>query len=335
MGKAGKGISSVVGPLIGLGVFCAAVYLLHHELRHLRYRDVVDELRALPPGRVFLALLFTALNYWVLTGYDVLALRYLRRPMPYRRIALASFTSYSFSNNIGLAFLGASALRYRFYSLWGLSVLQVGAVVAFCMMTTWLGVLAVAGTSFVLYPPAVPAVLHLPLTTFRPLGIVFLSIVAAYMLLGLVRSRPITIRKRQFRLPGIGMRVAQVLLSSADWVLVGLVFYMLLPATAHVPLAAFVAIFLAAQVAGFVSTVPGGLGVFETVLLLLLKPYVEAQQVVGSLLAFRAIYYLLPLCCGAAALGAHEALLRREAGRRLAASLARWGRSLRRRLSPW
>ncbi len=320
-----KGFRNAIGPLIGVLVFCAAVYVLQRELGRLRYADVVRQLRQLPPARVALALLITALNYWVLTGYDALALRYIRRPMPYRRIALASFTSYSFSNNVGLAVLGASAVRYRLYTLWGLSVLEVGAVVAFCMMTTWLGVLAVAGGAFLVHAPAVPAALHLPFSTFRPVGVIFLALVAAYLLAGLVRSRSIRVRSLEFRVPPARMRAAQVVLSVADWVLVAMVLYMLLPASANVPLPAFIAIFLAAQASGFASAVPGGLGVFETVLLLLLRPYVAAPEVVGSLLAFRAVYYLLPLCVGALALGVHEAHLRRHAGLRLAASVARWG----------
>ena len=320
-----KGIRSAIGPLVGVLVFCAAVYVLQRELSHLRYADVLRQLRQLSSTRLLLALLFTALNYWALTGYDTLALRYTRHPMPYRRIALASFTSYSFSNNVGLAVLGASAVRYRLYTLWGLSALEVGAVVAFCMMTTWLGVLTVAGVSFLARPLPVPALLHLPFSTFRPAGVLFLLLVAGYLLLGVVRSRSIRVRTWEFRVPSTRMRAAQVLLSSADWVLVSLVLYVLLPPSAKVPLATFIAIFLAAQVSGFASSVPGGLGVFEAVIIPLLAPYVAAPEVVGSLLAFRAVYYVLPLCAGAAALGAHEAHLRRDVGRRLAAGVARWG----------
>ena len=320
-----KGTWRVLGPLLGVTLFCGALYLLHRELRQFHYHDIIAELRQLPLHRLLLAALFTGLNYWALTGYDVLALLYMRKAIPYRRIALASFASYSFSNNVGLSLLGAGVVRYRLYTLWGLSALEVGGVVVFCALTMWLGVLSVAGVAFLVHPLPVPPALHLPFSSFRPLGCGFLALVLGYLAAGLVRRRGITVRGYEFQVPSARTRAVQVALASVDWLLAGSVLYVLLP-RADLPLSTFYAIFLTAQVSGLLSTVPGGLGVFETVILLLLKPYLPAPQILGSLLAFRAVYYLLPLCAAALTLGTHEVLLRREAGRRLAAGVAHWER---------
>lgn len=318
----------VAGPLLGVGILCAALWVLHRELRQFHYGDVVAELHVLPSSSALLALLFTALNYWLLTGYDVLAMRYIRQPLSYRRVALASFSSYAFSNNIGLSFLGSSAIRYRLYSLWGLSAVEITTVVLFSAVTTWLGVMAVGGVALLVQPVGPPAGLHLPMASFRLLGALFAAVVVAYVLLAGVRRRPLRIRSWELAVPRLSLRVSQVCIASLDWAVAGIVLYALLPRADGLTLPVFYSIYLTAQVAALVSTVPGGLGVLESIVLVLLKPYLTAPQVLGSLLAFRGIYYLLPLCAGALALGAHEAVLRKEEGKRIALSMAGWATPL-------
>ena len=42
------------------------------------------------------------------------------------------------------------------------------------------------------------------------------------------------------------------------------------------------------------SHVPGGVGVFEGLLIVLLKPYLSSGELLPALLVYRAVYYLLP-----------------------------------------
>jgi phosphatidylglycerol lysyltransferase len=318
-----KRIVSILGPLLGVAVFLLVLWVLHRELRHFRYRDIVRQLHQLPVRVLLLSLLLTALNYWVMTGYDVLALRYLRQALSYGRIALASFTSYVFSVNVGLSVVGATAVRYRLYSIWGLSALQIGTVVVFSGLTTWLGILTLGGVAFVIEPPSVSGTLQVVFRSARVLGAVFLLIVAAYLSLGLIWRRPIKIRNWELRFPSVAIRLVQVCIGSLDWALAAAALYVLLPPTG-LPLTRFTAIYLMAQIAALASHVPGGLGVFETVFLLLVKDSVPPPLILGSLVAYRVIYYLLPLCAGALLLGAHDAFRQREAGIRLAQGVARW-----------
>jgi len=318
-----KRIVTFLGPLIGIAVFLLILWVLHRELKHFHYRDIVRQLHQLPRPVLLLSLLLTALNYWVMTGYDVLALRYLRRKLSYGRIALASFTSYVFSANVGLSVVGATAVRYRLYSIWGLSALQIGTVVVFSALTTWLGIFSLSGAAFVIEPPPMPGAFQAVFRSARVLGVALLLIVAAYLFLGLVWRRPLKFRNWELRFPSLPIRLAQVCLGSLDWALAAAALYVLLPPT-DLPLTRFMAIYLMAQIAAMVSHVPGGLGVFETVFLLLVKDYVSPPLLLGTLVAYRAIYYLLPLCVGALLLGAHDAIRRREAGMRLARGVARW-----------
>jgi phosphatidylglycerol lysyltransferase len=314
--------------VVGLILFVAALWVLHAELRHHSYRQVVEQFRSLPADRVALALLLTLVSYALLTGYDTLGLSYARHRLAYRRTALASFVGYAFSNTVGYSLISGGSVRLRLYSGWGLSAFAITKVIAFCGVTFWLGFLTLAGAVFTLEPVAVPAALHLPLASARPLGALFLLIVAALAVGTFVRRRPVRIRGLEFPVPSPRMLAGQLLVSCLDWVTVGAILYTLLPTGTGLSFPRFLGVFLLAQILGIVSQVPGGLGVFETVMLVMLAPAVPAAAILGSLLAFRIVYYVVPLAAAALVLGAHELMQRREGVRRVARVFGKWAPSV-------
>jgi phosphatidylglycerol lysyltransferase len=295
----------VLGPLFGLFLFLAALVVLHRVTAAYHYRDIADAVRSVPAGRLAAAILLTVLNYLVLSGYDALAFRYVGRSLEYRRIVFASFIGYAFSNTIGMSMLAGSTVRYRLYAVWGISTIEITKMIAFYTLTLWLGLSALGGIAFTVEPVAVPGLLGLPFHSVRPLGILFLSILGGYVLATLVRRKPIAAGHVEIFLPSPGLSAAQIVVASVDWVLAASVLYVLLPASAP-GLPAFLGIYLLAQVAGLVSQVPGGLGVFESVVLLLLAPAVSAPEGLGALVAYRMVYYVLPLGIAAALLGGFE-----------------------------
>jgi phosphatidylglycerol lysyltransferase len=314
--------------LFGLVLFGIALWVIFHELRAFNYHDVVHHLRALPPRRFGLALLLAMCNYLVLTGYDTLAFRYIHHPLPYRKIALTSFIGYAFSHNIGLTFLTNGSVRYRFYSSWGLSALDITKVIVFCGLTFWLGFFTIGGSAFLFAPFALPAGFPLPAGSVRWLGAGFLAITAGYLALSAGLRQSLKLRQWVFQLPSFPLACSQVALSALDWGLAGSVLYALLPPAPGLGYLNFLGLFLLAQVAGLVSQIPGGLGVFETVLLLLLEPYLPASSILGMLLAFRGVYYLLPLGAALILLGSHELMERRQHIRKLARIFGKWAPTL-------
>jgi phosphatidylglycerol lysyltransferase len=302
---------NLLGSLLGLALFLAALLLMHRSLSEYHYRDITAEARAVPAFRVVAALFFTALNYLVLTGYDVLAFRYVGRGLEYGKIAFASFIGYAFSNNIGMSLLAGSSVRYRLYTSWGLSVLEVAKMVVFSTLTLWLGLLAVGGVAFVAVPVPAVSLPGLPFASARPLGALFLALVAGYLFWSRFRRKPLVVAQREIPIPSARLSLAQIAVSSLDWLLAGSVLFVLLPYSSASSLPLFFAVFLLAQVAGLVSQVPGGLGVFETVFLLLHPGGFTPSQLAGALLLYRGIYYLLPLVLSAIMLGAYEAVLAR------------------------
>ncbi len=300
------------GPaLLSVALFVAALAALHRELAQVHLPEVVREVQAQPWPRLAGGLALTLASYAALTLYDLLGLFYLERRIAYRKVALASFVGYAFSNSVGHSLLVGAPARYRFYSGWGLSALDVAKLVAFTSATLWIGFFALAGVVFVVEPFALPAALHLPFASARPLGFLFLAVLGAYLALPLVWRRPFAVGGWEVRAPRPALALAQIAVAAADWTLAGTVLYLLLPAALNLSWPAFLAIFLLAQVAGIASQIPGGLGVFETVFLLLAAP-AEPAAAVGALVLYRLVYYLLPLAVALALLLARGLAERRE-----------------------
>ncbi|MHC5935964.1 lysylphosphatidylglycerol synthase domain-containing protein [Nostoc sp.] len=297
--------------LFGLSLLVLSLWAIANELREYNYRDILNSLAAIPKSRLSWAVWLTALGYLVMIGYDILGFSYINRSLSWNKIALTSFISSAFSNTIGFALLTGSAIRYRFYSSWGVSAVAIAQVIAFANFTFWLGMFAVAGCLFLINPLKIPTQLHLPFTTVRPIGVIFLLLVVAYLLGSIFIKQPLIIRGQEFRFPTLKISLAQIAISSFDWILAAAVLYVVLPTNISLSYLDFLGIYLLAMFAGVVSNVPGGLGVFETIILLILSSKVSAAAVLGSMLVYRGVYYYLPLLLAAGLLGLYEIRFKR------------------------
>ncbi|MEJ2032884.1 MAG: bifunctional lysylphosphatidylglycerol flippase/synthetase MprF [Deltaproteobacteria bacterium] len=310
----GRKYLHALAPFFGLLVFALALYILDHSLRGFHYQDLSRWLRAIPNWRLLAALLLTGGSYLTLSGYDVLAFRYVGRALAYPKILLAAFISYALTNNIGgsFSFLAGGSIRYRLYAAWGVSGMEIGQIIAFGMFSTWLGFLGLGSLLFLSEPIRIPAGWSLPFISTPVLGGVFLLLIGLYVFWNGYLHRNIRINGWDIRPATFRLTLAQIGLSALDWTLAAMVLYVLLPPAPGLTWFMFLGIFLMAQLAGLVSQVPGGLGVFETLSVLLLKPFLPAAAVLGSLLVFRGLYYLLPLVFAAFLLGGYELKGRRK-----------------------
>ncbi|MGV0107996.1 Lysylphosphatidylglycerol synthetase [Nostoc sp. DSM 114160] len=297
--------------LFGLLLLVLSLLAIANELREYNYRDILNSLAAIPKSRVSWAIWLTALGYLVMIGYDILGFNYINRSLSWNKIAFTNFISSAFSNTIGFALLTGSAIRYRFYASWGVPAVAIAQVIAFANFTFWLGMFAVAGFLFIINPLKIPTQLHLPFATVRPIGGIFLLLVAVYLLGSIFIKQPLIIRGHEFRFPSFKISLAQIAISSFDWILAAAVLYALLPSNISLSYLDFLGIYLLAMFAGVVSNVPGGLGVFETIILLILSSKVSAAAVLGSMLAYRGVYYFLPLLVAAGLLGIYELRFRK------------------------
>ncbi|MFI5235367.1 MAG: bifunctional lysylphosphatidylglycerol flippase/synthetase MprF [Gemmatimonadales bacterium] len=293
-------------PFLVAALFGGALWLLHHELARYRYRDILRAFGDLPLPDLITATGFAGLGYFALTAYDTLALRFLGRQLKYAQTALASFLAYALAHTLGFSFVTSSAVRYRLYSNWGLSTVEVAGITAFAGVTYWLGALTIGGAALLLGPSTYLHLLPLPVVLLRIIGALALLLVAAYLVASALHRQTIKLAGREIALPGPGMAFMQLAASLGDWLAAAATLYAILPAGSAPPFPVYAGIFLLAQLAGVVSHVPGGLGVFETVMLLLIGPGATPAVVLASILAYRAIYYLLPFVIAVLTLGGVE-----------------------------
>jgi phosphatidylglycerol lysyltransferase len=306
-----------VMPTLGLALFVLALVVLRHELRAVSYHELTRAVFAEPASALLLALGLVALNYLVLGGYDLLALRYVGRSLPVGRVLLASFVAYAIQYNVGFGMVSGATVRYRFYSRWGITAGELTRIVAFYSVTFWLGLVVLGGGTLLVEPlPELHGVPGHELA--RPVGALVLLLAVAYGTAAALRRGPLRLGRLVLPLPAPPIAAGQFLLSLADWVLASAVAWTLLPpGRPSFPL--FVGAFLAAQLAAMISHVPGGVGVFETLLVLLLKPVLPAASVLPALVLFRLVYYVLPLALALVVVLADELGRRRAQAARLGA----------------
>lgn len=317
--------------LLGLVLLVGAIYVVQREFRSLKLEDIGRALEAIPNRTLAIAFAWNILSYGVLTFYDRLGTYYAGRPVSYRKVAFASFCAYALAHNLGFAAVSGAAVRYRLYAHWGLTPLQIGKVVAFCSLTFGLGGMVLGGIVLLLEPDAVPFFgERLPLWLMHGIGIGLWAIVAGYVTL----SRVLGSRRvfgHQVELPGWRMAILQVLLATVDVAVTAAIVYTLLPAAPGLGYVRFLGIYVASYTAGLAANIPGGIGVFDTAMLIGLAPYLEPPQIVGAIVVFRLYYYILPLFLAGSLFAGNEIMLRGStllhrapADRRAAPASPRW-----------
>lgn len=300
--------------LVGLVLLVAAVVVIWRELRHLSLHDISASLSAIPDSALLAGGATTLLSYFILSFYDRLACLHVRAGVSYRRSAFAAFCSYVLSHNLGCAAISGAAVRFRLYRSWGVAPGSIAQIIAFCSATYLLGTMALIGGILVLEPHAVPVLMYLPSVLLRFVGLVLWGVLLAYVLVACVR-RHVCIWKYEIELPGLGIAIAQIVVSAADMTATALIAYCVLPPLppeAHFGFGTFLAIYLASYTAGLVASVPGGLGVFDGAMLLALQAYLPASQIMGAILVFRFFYYIVPLLLAGLMFAGHELFLRGE-----------------------
>lgn len=291
-----------------------SLFFLRHELQNLTFSQVVHTLRALPWSALGLAVAFTLGNYAVMTGYDQLGFVYLQRRFPRWQISMASFVGYAISNAVGFAVLSGVSARYRFYSRWGVTAAELSRLVMFYSGTFYLGLLLMGGWGLIFYPPSGLTSLRFHEWSFVA-GIVLMSLCACYVIASFAWRKPINVFGFTFTIPDPPLVLAQLGLSVVDWTLAVATLWILLP-DPRPPFVETVSAFLAAQFLGIMSNVPGGLGVFEFLMIALLGPRVPPEIMLPALIAFRVIYYLMPLVLALIILLVDESYQRRHVVRR-------------------
>ena len=291
--------------MLGVALFGLALFWLHHVLAEYRWQDILAHVDAIPRSRLLAAVVLTCAGYGCLTLYDALGLRFAGVRVPYPRLALISFMGYAIGHNVGFNTLSGGAVRYRAYSPLGLTAKQIGTVIAFGTLTFALGAAMLLGLSLLSLARLSSSVLHIHPALAVLAGCSLLGVVGAYLWLACSRHESLRYRRVVIPVPAGRIAFAQIAVASADLLCAAGVLYVLLPPQADVGFAQFAGLYVIAITAGIISNVPGGMGVFESVLLLIFRS-IPPDHLLGSLLAYRVIYYFGPFALALTLLGVHE-----------------------------
>jgi uncharacterized membrane protein YbhN (UPF0104 family) len=305
-----KGRRRWVPILVGAALVALAAFLLYRTLSRYSLDQLVASVTAIPAWRLAAAGGFAAASYLCLTGFDWLALRYVGRPLPYRKAALASFTSLSLGHNIGFAALSSGAIRYRFYSRWGLRTAEVAKVILFCGLTVGLGLAVLGGIALLVRADLAAEITGLSRFSALALGVACLAVPAVYVALAARLRRPFRWRRWTLAMPPLRLAIGQLVIGPVNFACVAACLHQALVTAGEVPYLAVASVYVIANVTSLISHVPGGLGVIESVVMYLLP----GTQVIGALIVFRFVYFLVPLAIGSVLFAITELAVRRRAG---------------------
>ncbi|WP_252181328.1 lysylphosphatidylglycerol synthase domain-containing protein [Azospirillum sp. B4] len=289
-----KRLITLVTALVLVGLVVLAV---RHVARDFHPAEVWAYVRLLPWMKVAQAAGLVASAYLVMTLYDVSALKYLGIKLPYRTVGFGSFAGYAISNNVGFAVISGGSVRYRVYSVAGLSASDIAKIVVFSTTTFTLGITFTGALGVAIGPEVGAGLLNVPAWLLQGIAALVLVGLGAMTVAAAATHKPVRLWRWSFALPSSGVMLSQIIIASMEILLSAAALWTLLPPEMAVGFMEFTGLFCAGLAIPIVSHVPGGLGVFQTILLLGLRDHGPAGGAIGALLAYRFLYYVLPLVC--------------------------------------
>ncbi len=291
---------------------------LHGALKKIGLHDVLNAFEATPRRQVAHAGLLLVLSVCIMGIYDLPGITFARRAENFprlglHRIGLASFCAYALSHVLGAPAISSAAIRVRLYAQWGVPSTGIGRIIALSGSMFVLGISALLGFLLLTQPHAVPVFGHAAPGTLRLSGALLACIPISYVLAARGRAS-VTLFGRDIPLPGARLALAQILLSCTDVAVSSAILYTILPDAPGLSYPHVLSIYLAGFASGLFSGLPGGVGVFDSVLLLGLSAYLPPATALGAILLFRVMYFLSPACLAGICYAGHELWVHAKAG---------------------
>ncbi len=294
----------------GLFFFAVAAYMLYVQLSRYSMQDIKEALFSIPAHNLWMACLASLGGYVALSSYDYLALRYIKRKLAPWKWIFAGFIGFSVSNNAGHAIVSGGTIRYRLYTRWRFHATEIVRMVTFSGFTYLVACFFLIIVGYFLTPNHAFGAGSVSKVTTEVVTLVSAIGLFIYFCASLFYKKPIIIKEVEFDIPSFRMALAQVFIGAADILMASLVLYFALISFMDISFDTFMGVFIIAQVLGVFSQVPGGLGVFEGLFMYIIPGDHNQATLFGALIAYRVIYYLLPLIFSGVVLFAYEAYLK-------------------------
>lgn len=294
----------------GLFFFVLAAYMLYHQLSKYSMNDIKDALFSIPKYNLWIACLASLGGYVALSSYDYLALRYIKRKLAAWKWVFAGVIGFSVSNNAGHAIVSGGTIRYRLYTRWRFHASEIVKMVTFSGFTYLIACFFLIIVGYFLTPNHAFGGGSVSKLTTQIVALVSVIGLLVYFSASLFYKKPIDIKGMEFDIPSFNMALAQMTIGAADIIMDSFVLYFVLVPFVEIPFETFMGVFIIAKVLGVFSQVPGGLGVFEGLFLYIIPGEHNQAMLFGALIAYRIIYYLLPLVIAGIMLFTYEGYLR-------------------------
>ncbi|MDX9671285.1 MULTISPECIES: lysylphosphatidylglycerol synthase domain-containing protein [unclassified Pseudomonas] len=273
--------------------FIALIALLTLFATRIEWAEVLQTLTEFKVRTLFIAASLTLLSFLVYASFDLIGRTYIRQDLTWKQILPVGIISYAFNLNLS-AWVGGIAMRYRLYSRLGVSKGNIAKILGLSLATNWFGYMTIAGAVFSSGLVSMPPGWKVSSDALQGIGMLLLLLSAGYLVAcRFSRRREWSVRGVEINLPSLRMAVLQLLLGALNWSLMAAVIFTLLPGKLDYPLV--LGVLLISAIAGVITHIPAGLGVLEAVFVALLQHEVSRGSLVAGLLAYRAIYFLLPL----------------------------------------
>jgi uncharacterized membrane protein YbhN (UPF0104 family) len=296
---------TVFGFAVAAAIIALAGVLLYRTLGRYDFNELVASVAAVPPPRILIAIGWAAASYFWLTCSDFLSLHYAGHALSYPRVALASFTALSIGHNLGFAAVSSGAIRYSFYSRAGLSAEEIAKVIVFCGTTLLLGLCTLTGASLLYRPETAEALAHVGRFTALLTGVACLVVPGIYLVLAATLRGRLRLWRWTVEMPRPLLGVGQIVVGALNLACQAACLHAVISGVADVSYFETISAYILATAATIITHVPGGLGVIESVVLYLLPD----ANLVGAVLVFRCVYFLLPLVLGGLVFAIVEAKL--------------------------
>jgi uncharacterized membrane protein YbhN (UPF0104 family) len=283
--------------VLSFAFFAAVIWLLVQYTRHIKWDEVLESIQETPLPVLVQALILAAASHLLYSCFDLIGRRYTGHTLPTPTVMAVNFVSYAFNLCIG-SIVGGVGFRYRLYSRLGLKNGVITRVVSMSMLTNWLGYKLLAGLLFIIHPLQLPPSWHMGNHGLQWIGALLVAISAGYIAACIYwGDHSWSWRGHEIYLPPVKMALLQYAISCINWSLMAAIIWVLLGERIYY--ADVLTVLLIGAIAGVVAHVPAGLGVFEFVFVALLSHIVSEERLIGALLGYRAIYYILPLMIAA------------------------------------
>ena len=273
--------------------FLMLIVLFTLLARRIDWSEVVQTLGDFKVRTLVIAGALTLCSFLVYASFDLIGRTYIRQNLVWKQILPVGIISYAFNLNLS-AWVGGIAMRYRLYSRLGVSTGNIAKILGLSLATNWFGYMAIAGVVFSSGLVTMPPGWKVSTTALQGIGALLVLASLGYLVAcQFSKKRAWTIRGMEINLPSVRMACLQLLLGALNWSLMAAVIFTLLPAKLDYPLV--LGVLLISAIAGVLTHIPAGLGVLEAVFIALLQHEPSRGSLLAGLIAYRAIYFILPL----------------------------------------